>query len=206
MFALYLEHLPPSLFRGLRSSLELSDAYIILHDTSSALAYLAAQSIVHNDIKPLNITYSPHRGAVLIDFGMATGVEPTVTGGSPWYLPPEFIGKGIRGSPGDVWALGITMLYVLGKIEFPERAVKGWAIGDVSTPGDSNTRMKDWLQFITRNRDTLNQVNKGDKKAKIEYIVFSMLEDDRPLRFKPESITSALDAIELDPVVNRLSR
>lgn len=40
---------------------------MIIRNITSALAYLEVQGIVHNDIKPANITYSPQRGAVLID-------------------------------------------------------------------------------------------------------------------------------------------
>jgi serine/threonine protein kinase len=73
-FALYLEHLPPSLNAVRESPFDLSDAKTILHDISSALAYLSKQEIIHYDIKPANIAYSPGRGAVLMDFGMADSV------------------------------------------------------------------------------------------------------------------------------------
>lgn len=74
---------------------------------------------------PANITYSPQRGAVLIDFEMATFTTgDTSSGGTPWCLPPEFVDSyKNRGAPGDIWALGMTMLYVLGKIGLPEKTV-----------------------------------------------------------------------------------
>jgi serine/threonine protein kinase len=199
MFALYLEPLPRSLFCGLKSTLQLSDAYTILYNISSALAYLTALPVIHNDIKPLNITYSPHRGAVLIDFGMATATDSEKIGGSSWYLPPDVIDDNTRGSPGDIWALGITMLYVLGKIDFPERSVKGWTIHDLYRPGESRRRMTNWLSFISGIRAKLNHMpDKGDTRDRIEYIVFKMLEVDGTLRIKAKNITSALD--EIDPV------
>ncbi|WQF87024.1 Putative serine/threonine-protein kinase, active [Colletotrichum destructivum] len=120
-----------------------SDAFAILRDISGALNYLHGKSLVHNDIKPANILYSPARGAVLCDFGLSTHTSGSVTtGGTPYYIPPEFIGKKLRGPPSDVWALGVTMLYVLGKIPFPDaRSRKAankpalyWMIADVNRP------------------------------------------------------------------------
>ena len=94
MFALYVECLPPSLNHGLDSLFTTSDARTTLGDMSSALEYLSIHGIVHNDKKPANITYSPERGAVLIDFGIATrDGDRRSNGGTPWYLPPEFVYK-----------------------------------------------------------------------------------------------------------------
>ncbi|OHE95991.1 hypothetical protein CORC01_08684 [Colletotrichum orchidophilum] len=120
-----------------------ADAFSIARDISGALHYLHSKNLVHNDIKPANILYSPTRGAVLCDFGLSTHTSgPVTTGGTPYYIPPEFIGKKLRGPPSDVWALGVTMLYVLGKIPFPDaRSRKGkqpalyWMIADVNRPG-----------------------------------------------------------------------
>lgn len=38
-------------------------------------------------------------------------------------------------TPGDMWSLGVTMLYVLGKIGFPERMVAPWHIAEVRQDG-----------------------------------------------------------------------
>ncbi|KAF6814851.1 hypothetical protein CSOJ01_03862 [Colletotrichum sojae] len=124
-----------------------ADALAILRDVAGALHYLHSKSLVHNDIKPANILYSSSRGAVLCDFGLSTHAGgPVTTGGTPYYIPPEFIGRKLRGPPSDVWALGVTMLYVLGKIPFPDaRSRKGprvpggdrplyWMIADVNRP------------------------------------------------------------------------
>lgn len=61
-----------------------SDAAAILHDTSSALGYLEAEGVVHNDLNPANIAYSPTRGAVILDFGLSTTIKRTShTGDTP---------------------------------------------------------------------------------------------------------------------------
>ncbi|UKZ53881.1 hypothetical protein TrVGV298_007683 [Trichoderma virens] len=192
-FAIYLEALPLSLSRGTGSAFTLSDAYKILRDVSSAFTYMVSQSISHNDIKPHNITYSPQRGSVLIDFGMATLNQDKDTGGTPWYLPPDMLDGNRRGFAGDVWALGITMLYILGKIGLPERIMDGWSIHSLSTPGDpSRKKMEEWLEFVALKKSQLDQENV------LESIVFKMLDWNGESRITAEGILAEFDFLELD--------
>jgi serine/threonine protein kinase len=168
------------MFRGTRA-----DAVRIVRDTAGALHYIHGRKLVHNDIKPANILYSPERGAVLCDFGLSTHTNnPPTTGGTPYYVPPEFIGQKLRGTPSDVWALGITMLYVLGKIPFPDaRAGKQhprplyWMIADLNRPAAASHRpvatgrpvmpaveqMRIWLAEITEKRDRLSKLDPLEK-------------------------------------------
>ncbi|KAK1254194.1 hypothetical protein MKX08_008189 [Trichoderma sp. CBMAI-0020] len=150
-FALYLEHLPPSLNAVRESPFDLSDAKTILHDISSALAYLSKQEIIHYDIKPANIAYSPDRGAVLMDFGMADSVATIkqAHGGTPWFVPPDVLDGGIRGFPGDVWALGVTMLLVLEKVALPSSLGQPVYIYQLhNTRSYSHERTKAWFTSI----------------------------------------------------------
>ena len=159
-----------NMFKGDRN-----DALRILRDIASALHYIHARGLVHNDIKPANILYSRERGAVLCDFGLSThATNPPTTGGTPYYVPPEFIGRKLRGLPSDVWALGITMLYVLGKITFPDaRGAQAhprrlyWMIADLNRPpvhhaGSRSTQpsavaqMQQWLIEMNDVRSRLN--------------------------------------------------
>ncbi|KAJ2891818.1 putative camk protein kinase protein [Zalerion maritima] len=118
------------------------DAERILRDITGGLGYLHNKQLVHNDIKPANILYSPDRGAVLCDFGLSTHLhDPPTNGGTPYYVPPEYIGRKQRGPPSDVWALGVVMLYVLKKMTFPESRGKQshrkhlyWHISEVNKP------------------------------------------------------------------------
>ncbi|KAL2756521.1 hypothetical protein ACRALDRAFT_1069326 [Sodiomyces alcalophilus JCM 7366] len=188
LFAIYVEHLPPSLHRDINSSFTPQDAYSIVRDMSSALAFLAARQIVHNDIKPANIAYSPQRGAVLLDFGMASSEGEIRPGGTPWYLPPEFAVYGPRTCPGDIWALGITMAYVLGKIGLPERTVRGWLIRDLPDKyGGAYSQMNDWLNGVSRAREALNCQNM------VEGLVFRMLEGKKALRIHATEIASVFE-------------
>lgn len=99
----------------------IEDAKRILHDMASALDYLCSQRILHNDIKPSNILYERNRGPVLIDFGLASCQgDQLCNGGTPWYVPQEFIDDSQRGFDSDIFALGVTLLYLLGKIPLPD--------------------------------------------------------------------------------------
>ncbi|KAF3764266.1 hypothetical protein M406DRAFT_291319 [Cryphonectria parasitica EP155] len=198
--SLYMEHIEAKdlTTRGLWQNAQTtmfmgrrSDAERILRDISSALDYLHGQNLTHNDIKPGNIMYNPQRGAVLCDFGMSfdKSANQHGIGGTPYYIGPEFIGHRMRGVTGDVWALGVTMLYVLGKIGFPEaRALKNhprhlyWQIRDVNTSSqpqrgfDGQTagqtavqKMRIWLDDVGEAKKRLNL------KDKVERLVAEML-------------------------------
>lgn len=154
-----------------------TDAERILRDISGALDYLHSQNLVHNDIKPGNILYNSERGAVLCDFGMS--FEKTANqsriGGTPYYIGPEYIGNKLRGAAGDVWALGVTMLYVSRKMGLPDtRGARNhprqlhWQIRDLNAshqwqrnqPGfDGRTadqKMRLWLAEVHEARSRLN--------------------------------------------------
>jgi serine/threonine protein kinase len=57
---------------------------------------------------------SEEHGAVLCDFGLSREsnlLKPTASG-TPWYIPLEYITVSERGQPSDVFALGVTLLYL----------------------------------------------------------------------------------------------
>ncbi|KAI1500238.1 kinase-like domain-containing protein [Biscogniauxia marginata] len=161
------------------------DALRILKDISSALHYVHQKKKIHNDVKPANILYSKDRGAVLCDFGLSTRtVDPTTNGGTPYYVPPEFIGQKLRGPAADVWALGVTMLYVLRKIAFPDaRGRQGhpkqlyWLIADLNRKpthhanraSSAVSQMQQWLTEVSEAKAKLST------RDKIEFLVLQML-------------------------------
>ncbi|KAK5656983.1 hypothetical protein OQA88_3506 [Cercophora sp. LCS_1] len=173
-----------------------SDAIRILRDISSALHYIHSQGLVHNDIKPGNILYSRDRGAVLCDMGLTTFAKnPPSTGGTPWYVPPEYIAVKQRSSASDVWALGVTMLYVLGKAPFPDaRGHKAhpkhlhWFIAKVhqhhrgGVPSDSATSMRQWLSEVNSMRNGLNE------QDRLERLIHGMLAPNPALRLTTKDI------------------
>ncbi|KAL8383646.1 hypothetical protein RB595_010715 [Gaeumannomyces hyphopodioides] len=149
------------------------DARTIIIGLSSALLYLSARDICHNDIKPANIAYSAARGAVLLDFGLASSEkDSSQAGGSPWYVPPEAADtkSPTRGFAGDVWALGVVMLYVLGRIQLPGRSVKEWRLARIRDHASSAYMQKmEWVRSVANARDTL------DTRDVVERIVHATL-------------------------------
>lgn len=174
-------------------------AYVILSDIASALHFIHASKLVHNDVKPANILYHKTRGAILIDFGLAGGIATESTSGTPWYLPPEYLvsRRNRRGPPSDVFALGVTMLWVLGKCPLPDRAHKGWQIADIQGPdasmADRAARiMRTWLQTLRELRLDL------DKDAlSVECVVQCMLAE-RGIRSTAEDVLSRLESLSLE--------
>ncbi|KAI0190139.1 kinase-like domain-containing protein [Xylaria flabelliformis] len=133
-------------FRG-----TLANAQCILYDMARALKYLRGEKILHNDIKPSNIIFDGMK-AVLIDFGHATRDESRAcTGGTPWYVPPEYLQFQERKAPSDVWALGIVMLFVLRQIVLPDAGldVPCWQLKELwLVQSTANAQMKKWLKIV----------------------------------------------------------
>ncbi|KAK0661646.1 kinase-like domain-containing protein [Cercophora samala] len=179
------------LFNGDRS-----DASRILRDIASALHYIHSKGLVHNDIKPGNILYSRDRGAVLCDMGLSTKVRDPVAAGTPWYVPPEFIGLRQRGPPSDVWALGVTMLYVLGKISWPDIRSNQrhprhlyWIIARLNSrerghQKEAVSKMREWLNEVTVARNSLGHEDKLDR------LVYGMLSPNPKERVTIKDILS----------------
>ncbi|KAI1076225.1 mitogen-activated protein kinase [Whalleya microplaca] len=179
-----------------------TDAIRILKDISGALHYVHQKHKVHNDIKPANILYSRDRGAVLCDFGLSTRtVDPATNGGTPYYVPPEFIGSKLRGPASDVWALGVTMLYVLRKIAFPDaRGRQGhpkqlyWMIADLNRkPTHHATRassavaqMQQWLNEVHEAKSRLNP------RDRVERLVLHMLTPNPNQRITMANVMSEI--------------
>ncbi|KAL7903682.1 kinase-like domain-containing protein [Trichoderma velutinum] len=161
---------------------------------ASALVHLTEKKIIHHNIKPANITYSPPRGAVLLDFGMLYDVSSMVkAGGTPWYLPPEFLNIDVEkrycGFPGDIWALGVTILYLLGKCR-PEKT-KNWRIRKVHEYSPDRMRMESWIRLVAKYRKQLKQADDG-----IGRLVSQMLHDNVNLRIKAAELQAKVLAVK----------
>lgn len=139
---------------------------MILNDMASALSFLHASDIVHCDIQLMNILFHPVRGAVLANFGMSfeLGSNP-IGNGLPWYLPPEFLEPAdAPGTATDMWALGVVMLWALGKIPMPE-STKHWVAEHVRPTGSTTRatnkkaehRMEDWLAIVRAGNHELQE-------------------------------------------------
>ena len=66
-------------FRYYFASMSVPDIQLYFRSLFDALQYVHAQSIIHRDIKPNNILFSPqHQSFLLIDFGLAQRVSDTI--------------------------------------------------------------------------------------------------------------------------------
>jgi serine/threonine protein kinase len=106
-----------------------TDAWHLLHDMSSALAYLHRQKppILHQDIKPENILLGDNGEYLLTDFGVSVKVKPhqdfsdssvveraKLSAGTLTYMAPERFQKNQKPIlANDVWALGATIYEML---------------------------------------------------------------------------------------------
>ena len=145
-------------FRGSKD-----DAFQVLINNASPLEYLHGQGLDHNDIKPGNILLSRERGAVLCDFGLTrrTDLEAT-SGGTPWYIPPEYIAVNRRGQPGDVFALGVTALYLSKLLSLPDASGRGFLIADIHSRNTelqqtARNKMTSWLTKLEAVRAQLDR-------------------------------------------------
>lgn len=187
-----------------------TDAERILRDIAGAMDFIHGRNLLHNDIKPGNIMYNRERGAVLCDFGMSyeKSAPQERIGGTPYYIGPEYIGQKLRGAPGDVWALGVTMLYVLGKIGLPDaRAIKThprqlyWQIREInaSTQSQRSQAGYDGCTAAQKMQIWLNDVNSAKARLDLKDAVERLVEE--MLAFKPsQRITMRKVVMELAKV------
>jgi len=103
--------------RGIK--LDLSEAIEIILEVCEALEFMADQDppVYHRDIKPANIIWNQDRGSVIIDFGLAKGVDAGddishTREASEGWSPPERR-DGVSGPFTDVFSLGQLLWYLL---------------------------------------------------------------------------------------------
>ncbi len=105
-------------------ALPLGEAVWIVLEAARGLAAVHEAGIVHRDIKPDNILISTRGEVKLADLGLGRLREETLSSGqlthsgiamgTPRYMPPEqWNGLLNVGKPGDVWAMGATLHFLL---------------------------------------------------------------------------------------------
>ncbi len=119
-WALVMEYCPKgSLYNLLHSQAELDWNMRIqmAGDIGSGLAYLHSQSIIHRDLKSLNILVSEGLRAKVTDFGLskiknetASSQSGTPAGSLLWMAPELFIERGAKHTEkSDIYSYGVTL-------------------------------------------------------------------------------------------------
>lgn len=148
----------------MKSTLPASDCATIWTQMSSVLAHLHSTcALIHDDVKPENIIWDPlSRNSVMIDFGAALNHKLLPYGffnpsGTPPYAPPEYLRRR-KGVEGDVWALGVTMLFAFGQLPLPGGE---WILPEVFEKEEVRREMVEWLDEVEGWRRTLAGGEKG---------------------------------------------
>ncbi len=96
------------------------DCVDIFVQIAGALVSVHGAGLCHRDLKPANVMMRPDGRIVLIDFGLARGVEAdsevTLAGevrGSPYYISPEQAEGGPVDQRADLYSLGVIFYEML---------------------------------------------------------------------------------------------
>lgn len=91
----------------------------VVCDVASGVAHAHARGIVHRDIKPSNILAN-RDAAIIADFGIARSAgleidddETCTTAGTPSYMSPEQITRGIASALSDIYSMGCLLFELL---------------------------------------------------------------------------------------------
>jgi serine/threonine protein kinase len=175
--SLELEYIGPDLARSINekdiSQLSTAAQHRIWIDISRGLQHIHSIGIIHLDVKPQNILLGKDDRAVLCDFELSVEgtVETKNNGGTPPYLPPEYLYDGRRGMSGDIYAFGVTMLFVFGLIPLPRGS---WRIEAIHRDPNVQAKMVDWLKEVQQVAEDvpdslllLRQMLDGNSKKRI---------------------------------------
>jgi serine/threonine protein kinase len=100
-----------------RGPLRVNELQKLATGLAAALSAIHGAGIIHRDLKPGNVMFSDSGDPVVIDFGIAQGVDATrltATGlviGTPGYLAPEIIEGEDAAAPADVHSWASTVAY-----------------------------------------------------------------------------------------------
>jgi hypothetical protein len=168
----------------------------IFSQMGATIKHIHDRDIIHRDIKPHNILLSDdHKIARLCDFGHAHAGGKWRGGGTEWYIPPEVITNGTSGPAADIWALGITMLFVFKLIPLPgsEADAERWKIAELDKKAGHKDRvsMRKWLGVVRKAKEGI-----GEELA----VLRDMLEEIPEKRITAEALVERLGSEQAQEV------
>lgn len=150
------------------------EAWAIIGQVVSGLAYLHKRNIIHQDIKPDNILIDENNDYVITDFGISMKAQSTLRksmriqaqSGTMSYMAPERFSVEPHPIPAnDIWSLG-AMVYEL-------------IVGDLPFGGHGGVLQKNGADIPTMHADVSDA---------LKQLIFSMLEKDAEVRPTAEQI------------------
>ena len=157
-----------------------TEAWKILRQVASGLAYLHEQGIVHQDIKPDNILLDANNNYVITDFGISLKVQSTLrksmhiqaNSGTMAYMAPErFSAKPHPIPANDIWSLGAMMFELIeGEVPFVGMAglaqKNGAEMPEIEAPISEELRqsIQQMLASDPHERPTAEQLAKGNSQ------------------------------------------
>lgn len=117
-----------------QQALSVRERVLLFMQVLAAVAHAHARLVVHRDLKPSNILVTPEGEVRLLDFGVATLLQPDVPASAqltqqlgravtPGYAAPEQLNNGAVTVGTDVYALGVV-LYELLALQPPYRLTR----------------------------------------------------------------------------------
>ena len=116
----------------------------VCKQVAEGLSCAADQGLVHGDIKPENILFDATGAAKIVDFGLAGMQDENSSDeiwGTPYYIAPEKVRKGVTDFRVDMYSLGATIYHALTGVapfegEDPNEVVKARFLTDAKPPSE----------------------------------------------------------------------
>jgi serine/threonine protein kinase len=128
---------PLSVGHSVRLAVQIADAVSYAHDRGT----------IHCDLKPANVQVALDGAPKILDFGLArarwasddrtaqASGELGVLVGTPAYMAPEWLGRGVLAPSVDIYSLGVIIFELLtGRHPFPEADLSSLVLAVLSAP------------------------------------------------------------------------
>lgn len=164
--------------------LEEEKALQVVAQVADALDHLRRQGLVHRDVKPANVMWTPEGRAVLIDLGFAldtqSGAEGETTAGTVHYISPEQArADGELDVRADIYSLGATLYHLV--------------TGSLPFEGDSGDEVlrKQVLESLSGER-----IRELGLSPQLHFLIEKMMAKEREIRFQdPAELKSSIDSV-----------